>query len=324
MSNPGPRWFEQRKEFDAKPRDGAASDGPDLFTLCPSCGETIYNETLAENASVCHVCGHHFRIGAMERIGLLCDAMPESFHDEHLRPTDPLQFVDSKPYPVRVAQSTRKAGRNDAFVACSTAIMGVDVELGCFDFRYMGGSMGSVVGEMITRQYERARERGVPAIVISASGGARMQEGVLSLMQMAKTCAALARLHDEAGMPYISVLTHPTTGGVAASFAMLGDVILAEPAALIGFAGPRVIEQTIGQSLPEGFQTAEYLLEHGMVDRIVKRSDLRITIGTLLRQMLGMDPVEQTAHARNVANSTDPAVRTGTSAKGEAPAGPPA
>lgn len=287
MADQGRRWFEQRKEFVAHKRSEGGAEVPDLFTRCPSCHEPLFNEVLVDNGHVCPMCGHHLRIDATTRIRLLCDAGPIEIHDGHLVSTDPLSFVDSKPYVQRVAASRRKAHCNDAFLAVSSEIHGVPVEVGCFEFGFMGGSMGSVVGEAITRLYERAAERGRPAIVISASGGARMQEGVLSLMQMAKTCAALARLQDQ-GQPYISVLTHPTTGGVAASFAMLGDVILAEPEALIGFAGPRVIEQTIGQQLPEGFQTSEYLLDHGMVDRIVCRSELRDEIGLLLRQLLAM------------------------------------
>ena len=199
---------------------------------------------------------------------------------------DALGFVDSKPYSRRLEQSQARLGEADAFLLGSCTIAGLPVEIGSFDFRFMGGSMGSVVGELVTELFERALELGRPAIVISASGGARMQEGALSLMQMAKTCAALARL-QAAGLPFISILTHPTTGGVAASFAMLGDVILAEPNALIGFAGPRVIEQTIGESLPEGFQTTEYLLDHGMIDRVVHRADLGDTLATILQWMVG-------------------------------------
>lgn len=292
MSNPGPRWFEQRKDFVTKPRPvDAAPETPDLLTRCPSCNEPVFKEQLTENLEVCPGCDHHFRLDAPARLELLCDPGTLVFHDEHLSSVDTLGFVDSKPYPVRIAASKKKTGRNDAFVSCSATIGGLPVEVGCFDFRFMGGSMGSVVGECITRLYERALKNGVPAIVVSASGGARMQEGVLSLMQMAKTCSALARLQD-AGHPYISVLTHPTTGGVAASFSMLGDLIIAEPKALIGFAGARVIEQTIGESLPEGFQTSEYLLDHGMVDAIVARDQLRSTLIRLLRQMLGAPSLE--------------------------------
>jgi len=247
----------------------------------------LYNEALATNLQVCSDCGHHMRIGVRARLESLCE--PDSFvwHDDHLAAVDALTFVDSKSYADRLVASQAKTGRQDAFWAASASIDGIDVEIGSFDFSFMGGSMGSVVGECITRLFERATERGVPAIVISSSGGARMQEGVLSLMQMAKTCAALAKLHDEANMPYISVLTHPTTGGVAASFAMLGDLILAEPQALIGFAGPRVIKETIGEELPDGFQTSEYLLEHGMVDQIVSRGRLKMVIARMLRQLLG-------------------------------------
>ncbi len=288
MSNDGRRWFEQRKEFKARPRGVVeTAESPDLWTLCPSCSEALFNETLVDNQHVCPLCDHHFRLGADDRIASLCDPGVAEVHDTDLVSVDPLRFVDSKPYDQRVLASRTKTGRNDAFVSLSTSVEGIEVELGVFDFRFLGGSMGSVVGEQITRLYERATERRRPAIIVSASGGARMQEGVLSLMQMAKTCAALARLREEARMPYLSVLTHPTTGGVAASFAMLGDVILAEPGALIGFAGPRVIRETIGEELPEGFQTAEYLLEHGMIDRIVPRRDLRRTLARLLGMLLG-------------------------------------
>lgn len=317
MSNEGRRWFEQRKDFVGQPRD-AVSDVPDLFTKCPSCGEPLFKEILFENASVCPLCGHHMRIDAPTRLGLLCDEGEYTMHDMDLSPVDALGFVDSKPYPTRIARSRKKTELNDAFIAATGRIHGVEVEVGAFDFRYMGGSMGSVVGEAITRLYERAAEHGRPAIVVSASGGARMQEGVLSLMQMAKTCAALAVLQDQ-GLPYISVLTHPTTGGVAASFAMLGDVILSEPAALVGFAGPRVIKETIGQDLPDGFQTAEYLLDHGMVDRIVKRANLRDEIGALLRQFTGLpareDVVEVEGPRINLASAADPAITEGISVK---------
>lgn len=289
MSTEGRRWFEQKKEFVATPRD-AATDMPDLWTRCPGCAEAIFNETLAENLAVCPKCNHHLRFDALPRLKSLCDPGSLEVHDTQLSPVDALRFADSKPYSKRITDSIRAQGCNDAYLAASGVIDDVPVEVGAFEFRFMGGSMGSVVGEVITRQVERGIERKRPVIIVSASGGARMQEGVLSLMQMAKTCAALARLKDEARMPYISILTHPTTGGVAASFAMLGDVIIAEPRALIGFAGPRVIEQTIGQCLPEGFQTSEYLLEHGMIDMITHRHELRDMVSRLLRQMLGLPP----------------------------------
>jgi len=222
----------------------------------------------------------------MIRLNSLVDADSMQIYDEGLAPQDPLKFQDSKAYSDRLVASQKKTGNYDAYIAALATIDGRPVQIGTFDFRFMGGSMGSVVGEAITRQFERACELQQPAIVISASGGARMQEGVLSLMQMGKTCAALARLRDEAHMPYISILTHPTTGGVAASFAMLGDLIFAEPNALIGFAGPRVIEQTLGETLPDGFQTSEYLFEHGMIDRIVARDEMKQTISTSLALLL--------------------------------------
>jgi acetyl-CoA carboxylase carboxyl transferase subunit beta len=221
-----------------------------------------------------------------KRLDLLVDEDSFERHDQDIAPVDVLGFTDSKPYAGRLEASKAKTGELDAFIAGSATIDGIAIQIGMFNFAFMGGSMGSVVGELITRQFERAVERRQPALVISSSGGARMQEGVLSLMQMAKTSSALARLRDEARMPYISLLTHPTTGGVAASFAMLGDIIIAEPNALIGFAGPRVIEQTIGEALPDNFQTSEYLLEHGMVDRIVHRSELHGVISRCLHLLL--------------------------------------
>jgi acetyl-CoA carboxylase carboxyl transferase subunit beta len=279
------RWFEQGPK-DLQPA-ARKSGKKDLWLRCKSCAEVLYKPTLQERMSVCVHCGHHFRLTARRRIELLADPGSITEHDRDLRSGDPLGFVDSKPYTKRIVASMAKTGEPDAFLGVSCTMGGMDVELGSFDFHFMGGSMGSVVGESVTRVFERAVERRVPAIVISASGGARMQEGILSLMQMAKSCAALARLRDEAGQPYISVLTDPTTGGVAASFAMLGDLILAEPRALIGFAGARVIEQTIGESLPEGFQTSEYLVENGMVDEIVSRHDLRQVLIDRLRWLQG-------------------------------------
>ncbi len=284
------RWFEQSPpEPQAGPRATDVDRVKALWNQCPECREVLNKDDLSGNMQCCPHCDYHLRFDNFERLLSLID--PDSFdrHDEELGPTDPLGFFDSKAYSDRIDASQSKTGERDAYISGSASIDGIPVQIGTFNFKFMGGSMGSVVGELITRQFERAAERGEPAIVISASGGARMQEGLLSLMQMAKTCAALARLRDTAGMPYISVLTHPTTGGVAASFAMLGDLILAEPNALIGFAGPRVIEQTIGQALPDGFQTSEYLVEHGMVDRIVPRSEMRETIARCLRLLL--DPV---------------------------------
>jgi acetyl-CoA carboxylase carboxyl transferase subunit beta len=242
----------------------------------------VYSKEIDRNLKVCPKCDYHFRITARERIDLLVDPGTFSEFDGQLQSEDPLQFKDSQKYRDRVKAARKKTGLNDAVISGICTLDGVQVVLSVFDFFFMGGSMGSVVGEKVTRAAEKAVEERCGLIVISSSGGARMQEGALSLMQMAKTSAALARLRRER-LPFISVLTDPTTGGVTASFAMLGDVNLAEPKALIGFAGPRVIEQTIRQELPEGFQRSEFVLEHGMIDRIVNRKELKKTIVNLLR-----------------------------------------
>ncbi len=252
-----------------------------LWRKCDACGELLHIPDVNANASVCPRCEHHFPMEWKERIALLVDPGTWAPMDEDLSPRDPLHFFDSKFYADRLVETQARRGLQDAFVAGRAELQGRPIALGTFDFQFMGGSMGSVVGEKVTRLFEMAREERRPAVVISASGGARMQEGILSLMQMAKSTSALARLR-EAGIPYFSVLTHPTTGGVAASFAMLGDVILAEPKALIGFAGPRVIEQTLRQKLPAGFQRSEYLLGHGMLDAIVSRKELRGTLASLM------------------------------------------
>ncbi|HVV16639.1 MAG TPA: acetyl-CoA carboxylase, carboxyltransferase subunit beta [Polyangia bacterium] len=259
-----------------------------VFTKCPGCRAALLTADLEKNDLVCPQCEHHFPMTATRRLQLILD--PESFveADATMESVDPLGFRDQKRYADRLRAARRTAGGADALLAGSGRIEGAPVEVGTFVFEFMGGSMGSVVGEKVTRVFERALERRSPALVFSASGGARMQEGVLSLMQMAKTSAALGRLR-EAGLPYFSVLLHPTTGGVAASFAMLGDVILAEPKALIGFAGARVIQNTIRQRLPPGFQRAEFLLEHGFLDTIVHRRDMRATLGRLVR-FLGPRP----------------------------------
>ncbi len=260
-----------------------------IWTKCGGCTTALYGPELDESFRVCKYCGYHFRMGTQARIEMLVDAGSFQEHDLGLLSDDPLEFrVDGKRYREQIKAATRKSGLTDAYRAGTAAVKGFPVEIGFFGFEFMGGSMGSVVGEKITRQFERALEHRRPAIVFSASGGARMQEGVLSLMQMAKTSAARARLAD-AGIPYISVLLHPTTGGVAASVAMLGDIIMAEPEALIGFAGPRVIEQTIRQQLPEGFQRSEFLMEHGMIDFIVNRLELKDTLARTLAWFAGQN-----------------------------------
>jgi acetyl-CoA carboxylase carboxyl transferase subunit beta len=263
----------------------------DVWEKCPSCGEILYREKLRENWNVCPSCGYHLRLPAPEYLRLLLDEGSQQEHDGEMRSVDPLGFVDLKPYPDRLNDAERKAGNGDALIAASGSLDTINVQTAIMNFAFIGGSMGSVVGEKIARAGLRALERSEPLIVVSASGGARMMEGIFSLMQMAKTSAVLAQL-DRASIPYVSVLTDPTTGGVTASYAMLGDINLAEPGALIGFAGPRVIEQTIKQELPEGFQTSEFLLEHGMLDEIVDRRELKSRISTLLRHMLGMPPAD--------------------------------
>ncbi len=281
------RWFEQAPP-EPQARQKRLPPVAQMWVKCPECRKVLYKEDLEEMWQVCTGCGHHLRLEAMQRIRLLVDEGSFVRFDAHLRAGDPLLFVDSKPYPQRLAAAMRQTGEPEAFIAGEATIDGMPVQIGVFDFRFLGGSMGSVVGELVTRLFERAYDKRHPAIVVSASGGARMQEGVLSLMQMAKTSAALARLRD-VKMPYISILTHPTTGGVAASFSMLGDLNIAEPEAFIAFAGPRVIEQTIGQALPEGFQTSEYLLEHGLLDDIVPRLQMREYVVRAIRLLT--DPV---------------------------------
>jgi acetyl-CoA carboxylase carboxyl transferase subunit beta len=275
-------WRRKKQPLDQTSAEGKVSVPKGMWSKCDSCGEITYTDELVENLRVCPVCGHHHPMPTDERIKAMLDEGSWEEHDQDLASGDPLGFTDQKSYKDRLSAAVGKTGRQDAFLSGTGRMDGVDVSAGFFAFEFMGGSMGSVVGEKVTRVFERAFERGTPAVVFSASGGARMQEGILSLMQMAKTSAARARLRD-AGLPYVSVLLHPTTGGVAASFAFLGDLIVAEPQALIGFAGPRVIQQTIGQELPEGFQTSEFLLEHGMIDRIVSRLEMREHLGGILR-----------------------------------------
>jgi acetyl-CoA carboxylase carboxyl transferase subunit beta len=253
-----------------------------LYTRDPSTGESIFTQEIEDNQMVAPKSGHHFPIGARARIAKLCDEGSFLEIAANVRSADPLQFTDSAPYPARIKKYEKESGLPEAVITGSGKIHGLEVALAVMDFRFCGGTLGSAAGEKITRAIEAALAKKIPCIIFSTSGGARMQEGILSLMQMAKTSSALRRLAD-AGLPYISVLTHPTTGGVSASYATLGDVILAEPGALIGFAGPRVIKETTKQTLPAGFQTSEFLLKKGLVDQIVSRLELR----DRLRDILG-------------------------------------
>ena len=275
-------WWRRKKQPLAGSSDGKVSVPRGLWTKCDACGEITFTAEFVQNLRVCPGCGNHHVLPTRERIAATIDHGTWQPLDLELRSGDPLQFQDQAPYHHRIKKAEAASGTEDAFTSGVGAVDGVPVSAGFFVFEFMGGSMGSVVGEKVTRVFERAVELQRPALVFSASGGARMQEGILWLMQMAKTSAARGRLR-EAGLPYISVCLHPTTGGVAASFAMLGDIIIAEPKALVGFAGPRVVQQTIGQELPPGFQRAEFLLEHGMVDRIVSRLEMREQLGLMLR-----------------------------------------
>jgi acetyl-CoA carboxylase carboxyl transferase subunit beta len=278
-------WFkkgEEEKEEKEKREELKSFD--QLWVKCNSCNEIIYRKVIERNLQVCPKCNYHFQIPARRRIDCVVD--PDTFieYDVDLTSTDPLEFKDTKRYPHRIKESQEKTGHKEAIICGEGRIEGQPAMIGIFEFNFMGGSVGSVVGEKITRLIERAIEKRMGVIIFCASGGMRMQEGILSLMQMAKTSAALAKLY-EARLPYISVLTDPTTGGVSASIGMLGDVIIAEPKAMIGFAGPIVIKETIRAELPEGFQRAEYLLEHGMVDLIVERKDLRHMLASLLEML---------------------------------------
>ena len=273
-------WFKKvRKPIEASPDKSRVPEG--LWVKCPSCGHVIYNKDLAASLSVCTKCSHHFRLTAAERLRMLFDGDWVE-HDRGLTSIDPLKFTDTKPYRNRLETSIASTGLQDAVITATGQVNGIDCVVAAMEYGFIGGSMGVVVGERITRAIETAIARRFPVIIVSCSGGARMMEGALSLMQMAKISAALARL-DRARLPYISILTDPTTGGVTASFAMLGDVNIAEPKALIGFAGPRVIEQTIRQKLPEGFQRSEFLVEHGMLDLVVDRRELKNVVARLLR-----------------------------------------
>jgi len=272
-------WFRKdKKPLKAQDRRDVPTD---VFDKCKGCGEILYRERLAQNLNVCPNCSYHLRIGAHAYVSILIDSGTFNELDGGLRASDPLTFTDLKPYPARIAAAEAK-GKQEAVISGTGDLDGIEVALAVMDFDFIGGSMGSVVGEKIARAGHVALKKKVPFMIVSASGGARMQEGIYSLMQMAKTSTVLARIH-EAGIPFVSILTHPTTGGVTASYAMLGDVNIAEPGALIGFAGPRVIEETIKQELPAGFQRSEFLREHGMVDRIVDRRELKGMVATILR-----------------------------------------
>jgi acetyl-CoA carboxylase carboxyl transferase subunit beta len=278
-------WFkkgEEEKEKKEMREEPKSSD--QLWVKCNSCNEIIYRKVIERNLQVCPKCNYHFQIPARRRIDSVADPGTFIEYDRDLVSTDPIEFKDSKRYPSRIKESQEKTGQKDAILCGEARIEDQPTMIGIFEFNFMGGSLGSVVGEKITRLIERAIEKRIGVVIFCASGGARMQEGILSLMQMAKTSAALAKL-QEARIPYISVLTDPTTGGVSASIAMLGNIIIAEPKAMIGFAGPRVIKDTIRAELPEGFQRAEYLLAHGMVDMIVERKDLRHTLASLLEML---------------------------------------
>ena len=278
-------WFKKDKKPKAIRESRERSTVPEgLWLRCDGCREIVYSKELEKNFRICPKCGFHFRIDAPTRIALLLDEGTEKELFSSIRPSDPLEFADTKRYADRLKAYQKALGVHDAAIVNEGELAKIPVVLAVMDYRFMGGSMGSVVGEKLTLAAERSLETGRPLLIVSASGGARMQEGVLSLMQMAKISAALARLREK-GIPFLSILTDPTTGGVTASFAMLGDLNIAEPGALIGFAGPRVIEQTIRQSLPEGFQRSEFLLEHGFLDLIVPRPELKETVARCLRHL---------------------------------------
>ena len=277
-------WFKKARKPIAAAKEKASRVPEGLWVKCAGCSQAIYHKELATNLNVCPKCGHHFRVGAVERLRMLFDDGEWTEYDRGLVSTDPLSFTDTKPYRARLDASIEQTGLKDAVITASGRLDGIDTVVAAMEYSFIGGSMGVVVGEKITRAIERAIERRWPVVIVCCSGGARMMEGALSLMQMAKISGALARL-DKARLPYISVLTDPTTGGVTASFAMLGDLNVAEPKALIGFAGPRVIEQTIRQKLPEGFQRSEFLLEKGMVDMVIDRREMKAAIAKALRFM---------------------------------------
>jgi acetyl-CoA carboxylase carboxyl transferase subunit beta len=277
-------WFRRSKENISA--DNVKKDIPDgMWTKCEGCGEMIHRKQLEENFHTCIKCDYHFRVGSLQYISILLDKGSFKEMDAKMKSNDPLDFTDTKKYKHRISDTIKKSGMMDAVRTGTGKINGRQIVIGVMDFGFIGGSMGSVVGEKVARAIDKAWKTKIPLVIVSSSGGARMMEGALSLMQMAKTSSRLARL-AEAGIPYISIMTDPTTGGVTASFSMLGDVNIAEPGALIGFAGPRVIRQTIGKDLPKGFQRSEFLLEHGFLDLIVHRRDMKEKVSQLLSHMV--------------------------------------
>jgi len=285
-------WFEKIMPSRIKTERRTRSVPEGLWMKCPACDAVLYRAELERNIHVCPKCGHHMRVGARERLLKFLDPGSASELASGLEPDDPLKFRDSKRYRDRLLQAQKATGEKDALIVMAGTLKGLEVVAAAFEFRFMGGSMGAVVGERFVRAVEHCLEHRMPLVCFSSSGGARMQEALYSLLQMSKTSAALARL-ARGGLPFISVLTDPTTGGVSASLAMLGDINIGEPHALIGFAGPRVIQQTVRETLPEGFQRSEFLLDHGALDMIVDRRDLRDRIAALLRMMLSKPPVTE-------------------------------
>ena len=279
-------WFARKTGADAIPENEKSVKTEGLWDKCDGCSQIIWRKHLEENLHVCPKCQHHFRVDARTRLEQLFDDGQFAIHDARLTTTNPLEFKDSKTYTDRLASMQRSTGLKDAIISGTGKVEGRTVNICALELKFIGGSMGAVVGEVITRAIERSVLNREPLVIVSASGGARMQEGAVSLMQLAKISSALMRL-DEVSVPYISVLTDPTTGGVTASFAMLGDLNIGEPGALIGFAGPRVIEQTIRQKLPDGFQKSEFLLQHGFLDAVVKRGDLKAYIARSFRNLAG-------------------------------------
>jgi acetyl-CoA carboxylase carboxyl transferase subunit beta len=299
-------WFKKTRKPIASSTAEKPSRVPEgLWVKCPGCSQLIYKKDLDESLSVCPKCSHHFRMSAAERLASLFDEGRYETHFPGLSSTDPLRFHDTKPYAERLRTSRAGTGLADSVVVATGRLDGIEIVVAAMEYAFIGGSLGVVAGEKITRAVEMAHDRRRPVVIVSCSGGARMMEGALSLMQMAKVSAALARL-DRAGVPFISVLTDPTTGGVTASFAMLGDLNIAEPKALIGFAGPRVIEQTIRQKLPEGFQRSEFLLEHGMLDLVVDRRDLKATLVRALAFMGATGVAANTSEAALAAATGEP------------------